>query len=49
VSIPDCVGLADPITITQAHHANLQGAMKTEGWLHALNFTRASSILVSLY
>ncbi len=50
MSIPDWLGLAGSITIALTYFANLQGAMKTEGWLYSLfNFVGASSILVSLY
>jgi len=50
VSLPDLLGLAGSIMIALTYFANLQGAIKTEGWLYALlNLVGASLILVSLY
>jgi hypothetical protein len=50
VSIPDLFGLVGSITIALTYFANLQGALRTDGWIYSLlNFTGASLILVSLY
>jgi hypothetical protein len=50
VSIPDLFGLIGSITIAATYFANLQGMVKTEGWLYStLNFAGASLILLSLY
>jgi len=44
------LGLAGSIMIALTYFANLQGAIKTEGWLYSLlNFIGASLILISLY
>jgi len=50
VSPPDLLGLIGSIAIALTYFANLQGMVKTEGWLYSLlNFTGASLILLSLY
>lgn len=50
MSIPDMLGLIGSITIAVTYFANLQGAVKTEGWFYSLlNLTGASLILLSLY
>ena len=50
MSIPDWLGLVGSIAIALTYFANLQGALRTEGWLYSLlNFAGASLILVSLY
>jgi hypothetical protein len=50
VSIPDLLGLVGSVTIALTYFANLQGVVKTEGWLYSLlNFGGAALILVSLY
>jgi hypothetical protein len=50
MSVPDLLGLGGSIAIALAYFANLQGMVKTEGWLYSLlNFVGASLILVSLY
>jgi len=50
MSLPDLLGLGGSIAIALAYFANLQGLVKTEGWLYSLlNFVGASLILVSLY
>lgn len=50
MTIPDLLGLAGSIAIALSYFANLQGALKTEGWLYSLlNFAGASLILVSLH
>lgn len=47
--VPDLLGLAGSIAIALTYLANLQGAVKTEGWLYSLlNFAGASLILLSL-
>lgn len=44
------LGLIGSITIAVTYFANLQGAVKTEGWFYSLlNLTGASLILLSLY
>lgn len=49
MSVPDLLGLVGSITIALTYFANLQGAMKTEGWLYSLlNFAGAALILLSL-
>lgn len=48
--IPDWLGLGGSITIASTYFANLQGLVRTEGWLYSLlNFIGAVLILVSLY
>jgi hypothetical protein len=50
VSVPDLLGLIGSIAIAVTYFANLQGMVKTEGWLYSLlNFTGAALILLSLY
>ncbi len=50
MSVPDLLGLIGSITIAVTYFANLQGLVKTEGWLYSLlNFVGASLILLSLY
>jgi hypothetical protein len=50
VSIPDLLGVIGSVTIAITYFANLQGMVKTEGWLYSLlNFVGASFILLSLY
>ncbi len=50
MSLPDLLGLGGSIAFALTYFANLQGAVKTEGWLYSLlNFVGASLILVSLY
>jgi len=50
VSIPDLLGVIGSVTIAITYFANLQGMVKTEGWLYSLlNFAGASLILLSLY
>lgn len=48
--IPDLLGVIGSVTIAITYFANLQGMVKTEGWLYSLlNFAGASLILLSLY
>jgi len=50
VSIPNLLGVIGSVTIAITYFANLQGMVKTEGWLYSLlNFAGASLILLSLY
>jgi hypothetical protein len=50
VPIPDLLGVIGSVTIAITYFANLQGMVKTEGWLYSLlNFAGASLILLSLY
>jgi hypothetical protein len=43
VSIPDLLGLVGSVTIALTYFANLQGVVKTEGWLYSLlNFGGAA-------
>ncbi len=50
MSLTDALGLAGSIAIALTYFANLQGLVKTEGWLYSLlNFAGASLILLSLY
>jgi len=50
LALTDVLGLAGSIAIALTYFANLQGLVKTEGWLYSLlNFTGATLILVSLY
>ena len=50
MALTDVLGLAGSIAIALTYFANLQGLVKTEGWLYSLlNFTGATLILVSLY
>lgn len=50
MSIPDLLGVIGSVTIAITYFANLQGMVKTEGWLYSLlNFAGASLILLSLY
>jgi paired small multidrug resistance pump len=50
MSLPDVLGLGGSIAIALTYFANLQGAVRTDGWLYSLlNFVGASLILVSLY
>jgi hypothetical protein len=50
MTVTNTLGLAGSITIALTYFANLQGVVKTEGWLYSLlNFSGAALILVSLY
>jgi len=50
VTVPDLLGLIGSITIALTYFANLQGAVKTDGWFYSLlNFVGASLTLLSLY
>ncbi len=50
MSALDLLGLVGSITIALTYFANLQGLVKTGGWLYSLlNFAGASFILLSLY
>jgi hypothetical protein len=50
VSVPDLLGVGGSIAIALTYFANLQGLVRTEGWLYSLlNFTGATLILLSLY
>ena len=50
MSIPDVLGVIGSLAIALTYFANLQGLVKTEGWLYSLlNFAGASLILLSLY
>ena len=50
MAITDLLGLIGSITIALTYFANLQGIVKTGGWLYSLlNFAGAALILVSLY
>lgn len=50
MSIPNLLGVIGSVTIAITYFANLQGMVKTEGWLYSLlNFAGASLILLSLY
>mgnify|MGYP001798115721 CR=1 FL=1 len=43
-------GVGGSVAIALTNCANLQGAVKREGWLYSLlNFTGAALILLSLY
>lgn len=49
MTVPDIFGLIGSITIAITYFANLQGMVRTEGWLYSLlNFIGASLILLSL-
>lgn len=49
MSLTDALGLAGSIAIAMTYFANLQGLVKTEGWLYSLlNFAGAALILLSL-
>ena len=50
MTLTDALGLTGSIAIAVTYFANLQGLVKTEGWLYSLlNFTGAALILLSLY
>lgn len=50
MTVPDLLGLIGSITIALTYFANLQGAVKTDGWFYSLlNFVGASLTLLSLY
>jgi hypothetical protein len=49
VAVPDILGLIGSITIAVTYFANLQGMVRTKGWVYSLlNFAGASLILLSL-
>mgnify|MGYP001553132494 CR=1 FL=1 len=50
MSVPDILGVIGSLAIALTYFVNLQGLVKTEGWLYSLlNFGGASLILLSLY
>jgi hypothetical protein len=50
VKLTDLLGLAGSIAIALTYFANLQGALRSDGWLYSLlNLVGAAAILVSLY
>jgi hypothetical protein len=50
MTLTDALGLAGSITIAVTYFANLQGIVKTEGWLYSLlNLAGAALILLSLH
>ena len=50
MTLTDALGLVGSIAIALTYFANLQGLVKTEGWLYSLlNFVGAALILLSLY
>ena len=50
MTVTDALGLVGSLTIALTYFANLQGIVKTEGWLYSLlNFGGAALILLSLH